>query len=589
MSMDGNRTKRFNRHVLMGAACAFMVLAAAPPITHASQQQAEAVQKMAPDHTMTMAVALDSGKDALSAKAPVEMPDIRYFDKTAIQEFYAARGSDAYWTKGMGEPKKAKELVALIEESWTHGLNPEKYHLKEITALLKDGGDEKRLEMLLTDAAMRYAHDMSGMRVDAGGLGLKSKFWRQPMNGTEIAAEMANAKDIVPILQGLAPRGELYRKLQSELKAQVAESAKLDHLLPVNFGGAGLFKPGQSHKDVPKLRALLQVEYNPMNGPENFYDDTLAAAVMDFQRDRNLEPDGVIGPATKVVLNKSHKDSMEQIVANLERLRWLDEQRPQRYIMVNIPSQRLWAIEDGKVEAEMNVVVGMPTRQTKQFKTEVTGVRFNPTWTVPLQLKMQDFKPKLINDPGYLHEKGIQVYRNGRTMDPHSIDWASVSSSEMNQLRFTQRPGDHNALGKIRILMPSDYDIYLHDTNHPEFFEKAQRTLSSGCVRLGDPRAVARFVLKHNEGWSDEKMESTIATGRLTEVQSEAPFPVYIVYQSVWLDDAGELVFGADVYKQDEKLIAALKRDGDFKLPEAGDSDLADAAATTKPDLASAR
>jgi murein L,D-transpeptidase YcbB/YkuD len=208
---------------------------------------------------------------------------------------------------------------------------------------------------------------------------------------------------------------------------------------------------------------------------------------------------------------------------------------------------------------------------------------------VPLSLKMQDFKPKLVNDPGYLHEKGIQVYRNGRTMDPHSIDWASVSSSEMNQLRFTQRPGDHNALGKIRILMPSDYDIYLHDTNHPEFFEKAQRALSSGCIRLSDPRAVAKFVLKHNADFSDEKMEELIERGKLVEVNATAPFPVYIVYQSVWLDDSGELVFGADIYKQDDKLIAALKREDGFALPKPEDSDLAQGATVEKPDLASAQ
>lgn len=589
MSGTENKKKGFNRRVLLGAACALMMAGAVPVLAQAAQQSS-GVHNMAPARGLTTAVALEAAASAPAAPAAATLPavDVRFMDKAAVQKFYTARGNDPYWTKTFGEPKQAKALIALLEESWTHGLNPQKYHLAEISKLMASGGDKQRLEMLLTDAAMRYAHDMSGMRVDAGSLGLKSKYWRQPLTGGAIADDMAGTKDVVGMLQGLAPRGELYRKLQAELKAQAAEASKNDHLLPVTFGGAGMFKPGQSHKDVASLRALLGVKYDPMHGPENFYDDALASAIMTFQRDRNLEPDGIIGPATLVVINKSHKETQEQIVANLERLRWLDEARPKRYIMVNIPSQRLWAIEDGKVEAEMNVVVGMPTRQTKQFKTEVTGVRFNPTWTVPLGLKMQDFKPKLINNPGYLHEKGIQLSVNGRSMDPHAVDWASVSSREMNQMRFVQRPGDHNALGKIRILMPSDYDIYLHDTNHPEFFEKTQRTLSSGCVRLGDPRAVARFILKHNADWSDEKMEQLISRGKLTEVNSEAPFPVYIVYQSVWLDDAGELVFGPDVYKQDQKLVAALKRDGDFALPQPAEKDVVDAGGA-KPEMASAQ
>ncbi|MBU0799401.1 MAG: L,D-transpeptidase family protein, partial [Alphaproteobacteria bacterium] len=386
------------------------------------------------------------------------------------------------------------------------------------------------------------------------------------------------SKDIPATLRALAPRGELYRKLQAALAEQSMEAAKYDHLLPLKFGGAYMFKPGQSHKDVPKMREFLKVEYNPERGPENYYDDNLASVVMDFQRERNLEPDGIIGPETMRVMNKSHEDTMKQIVANLERLRWLDEERPDRYIMVNIPSQRLWAIENGNVAVEMNVIVGLPSRQTKQFKTEVTGVRFNPTWTVPLSLKMADFKPKLVNNPGYLHEKGIQVYQNGRTLDPYAIDWANVNWKEMNTLRFTQKPGDHNALGKVRILMPSDYDIYLHDTNHPEFFEKTQRALSSGCVRMSDPEAVARFILKHNADWSDEKMKELIDRGKLVEVQSERPFPVYIVYQSIWLDEAGTLVYGPDIYNQDQKLTDLLARAGGYALPEKKDhEDTADA------------
>lgn len=574
------------RQWLLGTACVLLVAGALPALSHAHQS---AVQSQAGQGGLMQGLLTPAAVDAAGKKSPVAaVTDVRFMDKAAVEAFYEARKNEPYWLKNAGDVKRAREFVALIEESWSHGLNPDRYHRKEIAALIEQPRAETRqkLEMLLTDAAMRYAHDMSGMRVDAGALGLRSKYFRQPMKGVQLAAALAGARDVTAYLKEIAPRSELYVKMQAALAESVAEGAKYDHLLPLNFGGVSMFKPGQSHPQVKKLREYLGLAHDPQFGPENFYDDRLAAAVMNFQRERSLEPDGIIGPATMGVMNRSHKDKINQLVANLERMRWLEQTPPDKYIMVNIPSQRLWAIEKGRVVEEMNVIVGMPSRQTKQFTADATGVRFNPTWTVPLGLKMADFKPKLIRNPGYLHEKAISVSRDGRSIDPHSVDWANVSAREMNQMRFVQRPGNHNALGKIRILMPSDYDIYLHDTNSPEFFERTQRTLSSGCVRMSNPEAVARFILKDNADWSDAKMKELIERGRLVEVQAEKPFPIYIVYQSIWLDDAGKLVFGPDVYGQDKKLGDMLARNNGFAIPQDMKRDSADAGGD-RPKLAS--
>jgi murein L,D-transpeptidase YcbB/YkuD len=579
--------QEFNKRWLLGAACAGFVLAGLPALSYA-QAQMDSLPPILPSGLL-ISVSLD---------APLqngEAGDVRFMDKAAMQSFYAARKNEPYWLTGWDKTRKAEELVGLIEQSWTHGLNPESYHLKELRTLMENpkGDNADRLELTLTDAAMRYAHDMSGMRINAGDLGLKAKYWRQPLNGPAVAQGFMQARDITAALKAMAPQSELYRKMQAELVNQAREANKTDNLLPLAFGGAYMFKPGQSQKDVAKLRKLLEVDYDPANGPENFYDDDLAAAVMNFQRERNLEPDGIIGPSTISVLNRSHRDAMEQIVANMERLRWLGNDTPSRYIMVNIPSQRLWAIENGRVAEEMDVVVGLPARQTKQFKTEVTGVRFNPTWTVPLNLKMQDFKPKLVRNPDYLTDSGISVIKGvgseARTLDPHSVDWENISWREMNKMRFVQKPGDHNALGRIRVLMPSEYDIYMHDTNHKEFFERTQRTYSSGCIRLSKPEAVARFILKDNADWSDAKMDALIDAGKMVEVDADKPFPVYIVYQSIWLDDNGGLVFGPDVYKQDKKLIDALARQKGYALPKPEKDDMASLDGAPVTALASAQ
>jgi murein L,D-transpeptidase YcbB/YkuD len=216
----------------------------------------------------------------------------------------------------------------------------------------------------------------------------------------------------------------------------------------------------------------------------------------------------------------------------------------------------------------MPVVVGKPDRPTHAFRAEITGIRFNPTWTVPMGIKVKDMLPQLQEDPNALADKGIDIMEDGETIDPSSIDWQSISRSELNHIRMVQSAGEHNALGRIRVLMPNEFDIYLHDTNHPEFFNLVERTASSGCIRLSQPEQMARFVLAHNKGWSDKKMDALIARGTTSEVPVAEKLPVYIIYQTLWKADDGSLIYGPDVYGEDKRLISALSAINGYTLPD---------------------
>lgn len=502
-------------------------------------------------------------------------------DREAIQSFYEARQHKPLWTGSRGNADKARMVLAFLQDSWTHGLNPADYHVGEIETLLQGAPDsEAQLELLLTDAVARYGRDMTGMRVNAAAANEHEKFWRQPLPVSDILHRVSVSGDPTEALEQLAPQNDFYSKLREELVRLSRDEAKFDNILPIKLGGR-TFYPGDRHAGVKALRQRLGVEYNSVHGPEEFYDDNTAAAMMSFQLEHNLEPDGVVGPKTLEVLNRSHREQMEQVIANLERLRWMDEVKPERYIMVNIPSQTLWAVENGKVAHEMPVIVGKPDRQTKAFRAEIQGIRFNPNWTVPMGIKMKDFLPKLRENPDYLAQKGIEIYqgtgKDRRTVSGTEIDWSNMGSRDMNQLSMVQRQGANNALGRIRVLMPNDFDIYLHDTNAPEYFEKTQRTLSSGCVRLSKPEEIARFVLSKNEGWSDDKMDAIIKKGATVEISAAAPFPVFIVYQTMWLDGEGRLVYGPDVYKQDHRLIKVMAAAKDFHIPELSATRLAEA------------
>jgi murein L,D-transpeptidase YcbB/YkuD len=159
------------------------------------------------------------------------------------------------------------------------------------------------------------------------------------------------------------------------------------------------------------------------------------------------------------------------------------------------------------------------------------------------------------------------------TLDPHQIDWSTMTRTEMNNIRMVQAPGDHNALGQVRVLMPNDYDIYMHDTNHKEFFDRTQRTYSSGCIRLSEPKKVAEFVMHKNKRWTDKKLAYYIDRGKLADVPVDEPFPVFILYQTVWLNDDGKLVFGSDIYGEDKRLVAALAKSKGYYLPPKSDEE----------------
>lgn len=514
----------------------------------------------------SMSTALEVGK--------VETLALR--DSLAMSEFYNARNGQTLWVDPRDdEHPKAEAALAILEQSWTHGLNPQSYHVKEIRNLLgaEDPASKAKLEILVSDAVVRYGHDLTGMRLPPNAIRQDARFWRTSEGAKAVLGRVAQSSDIEDTLESFVPRDEMYHRLRNELIRLATHSDRAyEQYLPISFNDYTLY-PGNTHKDVAKLRARLGLKHNPENGSERFYDDALAAAVIKFQREHGLLADGIIGSKTLALLNRSSADDMKQIVANMERLRWLDQNKPGKYLLVNIPSATLWAVEDGQVQFEMPVIVGRPERQTKSFVTEITGVRFNPKWTVPPTIKAQDFLPKLIENPYYLQDKGIEVTAllDGKrvSLDSSLIEWNRVTKKDLADLRMQQAAGDNNALGRIRVLMDNPYDIYLHDTNAPEYFQQPERTLSSGCIRLSEPEKVAEFILEDNEGWSASRMNSIIERGNTTEITAAQTLPVYILYMTMWEDEDGRLVYGPDVYKQDQKLINAMADLKAFHIPEA--------------------
>ncbi|MCC7305467.1 MAG: L,D-transpeptidase family protein [Alphaproteobacteria bacterium] len=490
----------------------------------------------------------------------------------AIQGFYDQRGQKPYWTGKEGPSLEAVKFILLLRDSWQHGLNPKLYHTEEIKRLRETPGPltEWQLEALLTDAFILYTQDMSGMRVSAASLGLNAADWQQPYTAEQCIRFLQAEKDITKFLDALPPASRTYRALQAELiRLSTQPEEPYAKVLPISFGGK-LLKPGQRHARIPDLRLRLNA---PQQGEDALlYDDILEGFVVKFQRASGLNDDGVVGETTLKLLNRSNADKIKQIVANLERLRWIGREKPERFVIVNIPSASLWAVEKGNIALQMPVVVGKPERATQSFITNITGVRFNPDWTVPPTIKKKDILPKLRENPYYLADKGMElvmVNAKGRreTIDPGSIDWDDISSGELARISMVQTPGAHNPLGNIRVLMPNKYDIYLHDTNHKEHFGRNQRAQSSGCVRMKNPRGMADFLLQPEKGWSAAKSDQALEAGRTRDVMLSKTLPVYIVYYTMWVDANGNVTYGNDIYNLDKVLVGQIEKVDGFSFP----------------------
>lgn len=501
---------------------------------------------------------------------------IAFADGPALARFYDGRGGETLWIdpRGTTHPKAAAALQ-VFEQAWTHGLNPETYHASRLIPLMEAAtpAEKARLELLVSDGLVRYAHDLTGLRFSAKALNLDPVSWRKPMAADEALALLdAAGNDVQAGFDRLAPQDTLYNHLRQELIALAQSPDRAyEHALPIILRN-GILRPGAVDSAVPSLRARLGVAHDPLDGTERRYDDRLAKEVMIFQRRNGLDADGAIGPKTLEILNRTTRQKMDQIVVNMERLRWLSPEKPDKYILVNIPSATLWAVENGEVVAQMPVIVGRPERPTKSFITEISGMRFNPKWTVPPTIKAKDFLPKLVEDPYYLHNKGIEVSQivDGvrYTLDSTAIDWSTITRRDLNTLRMVQRAGDDNALGRYRVLMENPYDIYLHDTNTPSLFNKSDRAISSGCIRMAKPEAIARFILKGNKGWNDGRMNNILAGGKTSEISAAERIRVYILYMTIWQDDQGNLVYGPDIYKQDRRLLEHINARNAYHIPD---------------------
>jgi murein L,D-transpeptidase YcbB/YkuD len=236
------------------------------------------------------------------------------------------------------------------------------------------------------------------------------------------------------------------------------------------------------------------------------------------------------------------------IRANLDRARLIPA-LPGRYVIVDAGSARLWMIDGNRVEGPMRVIVGKPHMQTPAMAGLIRYVTLNPWWNVPPDLARERAKRVLKSGPGFLRREGIELLSDWsdrpRIIPAAQVNWAAAASGKTS-LRMRQRPGGNNVMGAMKFMLPNRLGIYLHDFPDKSLFARADRRLSSGCVRLADAPRLARFLFggaaPRPAGPSPEQ-----------NVDLPEPVPVYITYLTALPDPARGIALQKDVYARDSR------------------------------------
>jgi len=479
--------------------------------------------------------------------------------------------SDKLLSASWNSRENLYQMLSVLHNINREGLNPEDYHLSEIEKLTDEiilsknaeVRDVARLEILLTDAFLLLSSHLALGKTDAVIIDPQWKASRRALTidlEKFIDSTLLNNR-IIENLQKLTPAHREY----NNLKKALAEY----RLIEEKGGWVGFstilpkLEKGMCEPDIALLRNRLAktqvyIENDTVN--KNLFDHSLHEQVMLFQLRNGLTADGVVGKATIEAMNIPVEERIATIEANLERWRWLSNDLGERYIKVNIANFDLQVIEKDDMVFSTEAIVGLISRKTPVFSSIMTYLVLNPDWTVPPTILNDDVIPSVINNPEYLAEKNLKILRiDGTEVDPLTIDWINIVTTDF-PYRVHQEPGPGNALGRVKFIFPNQYSVYIHDTPNRNLFDRTDRSLSSGCIRVNNPIALAAWLMKDNPSWTPAQIKIVIDQGMERAVSLITPIQVHIVYLTAWAENDGLVYFRKDIYDRDKQVMAALKQ-----------------------------
>ena len=503
----------------------------------------------------------------------------RFASHPEVFDFYAARDFAPIWTgEGPEFELRRAALLAALEASGDHGLPRASYDIAGLRAGFATGADiatELRAALTYLD----YAQDISAGVLEPATLAEDIHKTTPRQSSEALLSGFASADNPLIYLSNLTPKHPQYARLQR---------AMFDLARVVEAGGWGApvvaerLELGDQGPAVAALIARLQamgylaeepssasVTLSTANDAQTateapapaLFDDRLVGAVMRFQADNGLTQDGIVGANTLVAINVDAETRLKDVILAMERQRWMNFDRGERHVLVNIPDFHATVVDQDVVTFSTRSVVGHPDprRHTPEFSDVMEYMVINPSWTVPRSITTREYLPQLQEDP--TAQSQLELWSGGQVVDRAQVDFTQYTASTF-PYTLRQAPSTSNALGLVKFMFPNPWNIYLHDTPAKKLFARETRAYSHGCVRLQDPFDFAYHLLAPQVDNPEAYFARILATGRETTVRLETPIPVHLVYWTSFVDPDGRLQHRADIYGRNADLWQALEAAG---------------------------
>ncbi|WP_447166190.1 L,D-transpeptidase family protein [Shewanella sp. 125m-7] len=372
-------------------------------------------------------------------------------------------------------------------------------------------------------------------------------FWAQRLIPIRNAAKSVSNDPFIRAMS-IEPQLNGYLQLQNRIR-HLHWLAQQDWWQPITIDK--LIRPGKNDPAIPNIVRRLWLLGDAENATieATILDDAIVRSLKRFQRRHGLNPDGIVGPETLKWLNLA-PEKRAYILANnyIERAEFM-AQRGERFLIINIPAFEMELINNGKVELVSKVIVGKPYRPTPLLSSSISNVVINPSWRVPKKIMYNDLLPHVRKDGNYITERNFDVFdRNNNLVSRTPQQWSDLARGPF-PYRLVQRPGFNNTLGRYKFYFPNEFSVYLHDTADPNLFERSNRALSSGCIRVENVEGLANWMaanlVKDKQTWVDRHKERS----RTQWFALSSTLNVHLVYWTAWIDDRNQAQFRNDIYQ----------------------------------------
>lgn len=470
-------------------------------------------------------------------------------------QFYARRSYQLAWFNAKGITE-ASHIFYNQLSSYIQTFDDQSFDIQKIDSLINlahqehqkiSEEDSNMIELFLTTNYFRFAEKAyGGIKKDLFDLEWfiprKKKDYLATLDSLVSDADNPNIKEPVnQYYKLLKEQLSFYKNLQKTVSFPLIKIDKKELILK------------DTSASIRQIKNFLYLYQDLKNKDTSaVFNEDLKTALSKYQKRMGLVANGKLNSQTLAQINTPIEDRIKQMMVNLERLRWLPEEIEMEYLLVNIPEFKLHVFEKGKQVFDANVVVGKTATKTSIFKGELATVVLNPYWGVPQSIVDNEILPKLKKGTSYLTRNNMEVFRNGKLVDPNTVNWSQYSGN--TPYSFRQKPGKNNSLGKIKFLFPNNYSIYLHDTPAKSLFGQNQRAFSHGCIRVQNPKSLAEYILRNDPKWKIENINKVLETDKEQQIKVEPKVPVFIVYLSAWVDHTGQLNFRNDIYDFDKRL-----------------------------------